>query len=788
MKKYLIVLALLFPLIASAQAFDHDLYFGVQGDVDVTKLQEFLTDQNFYSGPITGNFFSLTLSGVKKFQTSAGITPAAGYFGPLTRAKANAVLGVQINASNQQAVAETSSTPPTSVSATTTSSTNKALQAQLTLLLKQVMLLQQQLQAQSSTTQAAQTAQTQTLQQIQQNTQAIQQNTTPPIAVYVPPSLPPYIPPPPPAGSPADTIPPVISTVQAISVAANSATITWTTNENSDSTAYLGTTPGSYYTSANGSVSSAYSGYTHTVTFSSLSPNTTYFYKVTSADGSGNKSTSNEYTFSTLPPPAGTLTVSLNSSVGNQGFTINTSAAKIGSYAITASSAEGISVSSITIVSSARASTDYQNLMVKVGSAVFGSTYSALTNNTSYVFSGNSFTVSAGQTVVVDVYADILPGAVLGQQASTFTNCVATGLLSGASIGCNTPVNGQTVTIVLPLTLSIGLDGASASSGQLVMGSTGNSLASFRFTETSNNEDVRITDLVVFQRNNSGKTGFGNLTLYDGGTPVGSAGSGALSANGNGYNYAFHFASPVMVGKSGSKTLVLKGDAASYASGGAVDNSTSIFEIAPSTEYATASTLVTAFGASSNTAVANIFLSGPVGNKQTVLRSVLTVMANSAASPRPGKSTIDDVGTITFAASPAGSVSLNQVVLTFSGTMPSSTFINNTANMKLYDPSTGTPVPGSVSASSYAFTYTIGSGIGGYVISAGSSKTFTIRIDSNTNSNDGRPGVSQTFGVTLANTTAVTYVDALDGAGNSINLPATLVPMVAANVSYPAGT
>jgi len=79
MTKY-IILSLLFPLIASA-SFDRDLFYGLRQDPQVTELQEFLTTQGVYSGPVTGNFFSLTLKAVKDFQTAnlpdiSGLWPA----------------------------------------------------------------------------------------------------------------------------------------------------------------------------------------------------------------------------------------------------------------------------------------------------------------------------------------------------------------------------------------------------------------------------------------------------------------------------------------------------------------------------------------------------------------------------------------------------------------------------------------------------------------------------------------------------------------------------------------
>jgi hypothetical protein len=137
---------------ADTLLFNKDLYYGIQGNSDVSRLQEFFTAQGEYSGPISGNFFSLTLAGVKKFQTDQGITPAAGYFGPLTRAKANAILSQQLQASNNEALSETSSTPQVPSSPANINDTTNSLQAQINLLLQQVASMQKKLQTQQSTT------------------------------------------------------------------------------------------------------------------------------------------------------------------------------------------------------------------------------------------------------------------------------------------------------------------------------------------------------------------------------------------------------------------------------------------------------------------------------------------------------------------------------------------------------------------------------------------------------------------------------------------------------------
>jgi len=76
--------------------FGKNLSIGMNGD-DITELQNRLTADGVYSGPVTGYFGPLTLAGVRAYQAKYGITQT-GFVGPLTLAKLNgggAVLGVQ---------------------------------------------------------------------------------------------------------------------------------------------------------------------------------------------------------------------------------------------------------------------------------------------------------------------------------------------------------------------------------------------------------------------------------------------------------------------------------------------------------------------------------------------------------------------------------------------------------------------------------------------------------------------------------------------------------------------
>ncbi|MDB6029280.1 MAG: hypothetical protein JWM68_5503 [Verrucomicrobiales bacterium] len=94
-----------------------------------------------------------------------------------------------------------------------------------------------------------------------------------------------------------DTTPPVISAVAASAINDTSATITWNTDENSDSLVEYGTTASYGFTASNPSLVS-----NHSIGLSGLTASTLYHYRVTSKDAANNTATSGDFTFSTLAP------------------------------------------------------------------------------------------------------------------------------------------------------------------------------------------------------------------------------------------------------------------------------------------------------------------------------------------------------------------------------------------------------------------------------------------------------------------------------------------------------
>lgn len=253
-----------------AEQFSRDLSFGFQQDSDVIKLQEFLSDEGLYSGPITGNFFSLTLKAIKAFQSREGITPAAGYFGPKTRVRANALLGAQVSASNQQAVAETGQNVAQSSTPQITNNSISNVQSQLEALLKQVALLQQQLQTQQQNQTSTNTPAPTFNQNITSNTPS--QN----------------------AVSAADVL--EITSVN-IMPDKTSAKIEWQTNKPTESKVFIsgGNLSSKIFTSVSGLSTR------HSATITGLSEETIYSYEIEAIAG-GTNAVKKQGSFKTLPP------------------------------------------------------------------------------------------------------------------------------------------------------------------------------------------------------------------------------------------------------------------------------------------------------------------------------------------------------------------------------------------------------------------------------------------------------------------------------------------------------
>ncbi len=129
------------------------------------------------------------------------------------------------------------------------------------------------------------------------------------------------------SGSCTDTTPPTISSVATSNITGCSATITWTTNEASDSKVEYGLT-----TAYGSSLSNASLVASHSLELPGLAANTIYHYRVRSKDVCGNETVSGDHTFTTTSGGGG--------SSGNQALSAQASASgETPAYGQTASKA-----------------------------------------------------------------------------------------------------------------------------------------------------------------------------------------------------------------------------------------------------------------------------------------------------------------------------------------------------------------------------------------------------------------------------------------------------------------
>jgi len=301
------------------------------------------------------------------------------------------------------------------------------------------------------------------------------------------------------------------------------------------------------------------------------------------------------------------LGVTTNNALGNQSVSAGTTGIKIGSYAFSASSAEGVNVNTVSVKLTPGTTTPaFQNLKLMVNGTQFGTTQGVVSGNTVYSFSGSAFNVPAGSTVNVDVFADSLSSA-----SGTYTNATALTGYTGVGQTSYTSVTysdstgelGQQVSFNGQPALTIAADSSNPPAGDIVQNSTGNTLAVFRFSETSNVENVKLTQLTVVDHVASSGVlaAFSNVGLWNGSTLLGTAASPVRDANGIDWDYTFNSLSNLVVPQGNSVSLTLKGDAGSYTNGSLSDNTTSTFEIlggtttGASTQVDASSTLTVSF-------------------------------------------------------------------------------------------------------------------------------------------------------------------------------------------------
>jgi len=479
------------------------------------------------------------------------------------------------------------------------------------------------------------------------------------------------------------------------------------------------------------------------------------------------------------------LTVAKNTSFGNPTYVAGASDVKLASFTVTGSSAEGGKISTLTVNKDDNSDMDIQNLKIVVSGTQFGSTKPTVGDSATVTFSATSpVIVSAGTSVDIDVYADILSTTATGTQTSVIdlSGWSAIGEVSGSSISFSTAagaseIAGQNVVISSGATLTVAKSSSSAAAKNLVMGSTGNSL--FTVDLSANNvEDVQIKKIKFTDTISNGsatKASFSGLSLYEGGTKIAGPLGLTLSSASTG-TVEFALTTPITVSKNTTKSLELKGDVASYESGGAVSNSSHTFKINATGD-------ITAIGKDSNNSAT---VSGtPSASAMKVYRTKLSLASTGLGSSTGRvRSSIDDLATISLTADENYQVKLRGLKVTFAGSAITSATGNVTVD--LIDPSTNSALGDASQQTCTSSTLTAtfgtlgstGNGIN-YTIAAGSTKNVTLRIDSSNLYN--AANTSDSLSVTIQAAGDVSYSD---GTTSDIELESSVVPFAITTVSY----
>jgi len=267
-----------------------------------------------------------------------------------------------------------------------------------------------------------------------------------------------------------------------------------------------------------------------------------------------------------------------NASVGNMTLVDGSTNQRIASLLMTAGASEGVDVSSVTLESCATGAggTDgtralgntFTNLKLMSGSTQLGSTY--VTNSsdaagTTYAFYPSpAFTVAAGDTIQVDVYADIRSSNTWNDtDAVELDSATGTGQVtsSAANItaGASASADAQDITLASAGTLSVERDDIySPTYTQVSMGATDQVMAAWKF-EANTVESLEVNQIEVTESTGSASGNVNNIRLFVDGSQVGSA-VPAFDANAEAWFRNLSFVIPAGEGK----TVIAKADVTPY--------------------------------------------------------------------------------------------------------------------------------------------------------------------------------------------------------------------------------
>jgi len=394
----------------------------------------------------------------------------------------------------------------------------------------------------------------------------------------------------------------------------------------------------------------------------------------------------------TLTVASGALSVAKNNAMADYTASYPTGVAgatevKVASFVITAGAGEGVSISQIKVGDDDDDGTydfgdNFQNLKLMHGDTQLGLTLGTLSgaDGAEYTFNiSPAITIDAGAQYVVDVYADILTGVTdypadaAGTAAAVGLEVVsvsATGLTTGTDRSWSGNVDLHKLVIASTGSLTVTAVPAPSTpiAGQLVMGSTENTFATFSFTAGAA-EDVRVSQIVI-NDNSSFCGSLSNIKLVD--ATTGSQVGSTVASFDSSCNATFNISWTVPAGET--KYLVVKADVNS--SPNAVSGGSHVLRIVDADA-------IKSYGVSSGQEITET-VSGATSNTQYVYNTKVTVAKNASS---PSGSAVAGAGQevlrFDVTADSANLATLSAVALTISGSVD----VTGSGDAYLYDAS-----------------------------------------------------------------------------------------------------
>jgi len=171
----------------------------------------------------------------------------------------------------------------------------------------------------------------------------------------------------------------------------------------------------------------------------------------------------------------------------------------VGSFVVTAGASEGADITSLKVKFTTTTNTILQNLKLYNGDTQIGSTLGTFNADTSYTFYPSPYvSLAAGAQFVLSVYADILTGATAGANGHiTLQEAAGVGQTTANSITYTSNVNGQTIYIAGAGSVALSQDASTPISDIMVMGSSAETFAIFKYSASTSAENIKITSIVA---------------------------------------------------------------------------------------------------------------------------------------------------------------------------------------------------------------------------------------------------------------------------------------------------